>query len=148
MIGTSRISSPRATADHSRQSAPLTQLTGMAAPTRHDRLPDAGESRAAVSLTVVWMLTCLATAAALAVVVALRLVMATFPGPAGGAHPLAQMASVLTFVAVVTGVMCLALTPLALRTRKTPPPRSVTVTALVIGALPILVLIVGAILNG
>ena len=114
----------------------------MASSSRRDISPEAGESRAAVALTVAWMLNCLATAAGLAVVILLHLLMAAFPVAAGGVHPLAQMAAVILFVAVVTGAMCLALTPLALRVRATPPPRSVTVAAVVIGMLPIVVLVV------
>ena len=117
----------------------------MASSLRRDVSPDTGESRAAVALTVAWMLNCLATAVGLAVVLALQLVMFGFPVAAGGMHPLEQMAAVMLFVAVVTGALCLAFTPLALRIRKTSPPRSVTIAALVIGALPIVVVIAGAI---
>jgi hypothetical protein len=87
------------------------------------------------------MLSCLATAIGLAVVLALRLVMVAFPAQAGGTHPIAQMTGVMLFVTVATGVMCLVFTPLALRVRKTPPPRSVTVAAIVIGVLPIVVVV-------
>ena len=111
----------------------------MVPPSRRDELPDAGESRAAVALTVVWMLTCLATAVGLAVVFLLRGLMVAFPVAAGGDHPLARMAGVMLFVSVATGLLCLVFTPLALRVRQTPPPRSITVAAVVIGVLPLVV---------
>lgn len=118
----------------------------MASSLRRDESPDAGESRAAVALTVAWMLNCLATAVGLAVVLVLRLVMLGFPRAEGTVHPLAQMSAVMLFVAVVTGAMCLALTPLAIQVRKTRPPRLVTAAAVVIGVLPIVVLVVLAVL--
>jgi hypothetical protein len=90
------------------------------------------------------MLTCLATAVGLAVVLALRLLIVGFPVAAGAVHPLAQMAAVLLFATVATGALCLVFTPLALRVRTTPPPRSVTVAAVMIGALPIVVVIAEA----
>ena len=113
----------------------------MAKKHRRPESPDAGESRAAVALTVAWMLTCLSTAVGLVVVVALRLMMAGFPVAPGGVHPLGQMASVMLFVTVATGALCLAFTPLATRVRQTPPPRSITVAAVVIGLLPIVVIV-------
>jgi hypothetical protein len=85
------------------------------------------------------MLSCLATAAGLAVVILLHVLMAAFPVAAGGVHPLMRMAGVMLFAALATGLLCLAFTPLALRVRKTPPPRSITVAAVVIGVLPMVV---------
>jgi hypothetical protein len=105
---------------------------------------DAGESRAAVALTVVWMLTCMSTAVGLVLVLVLRLLMAQFPVAAGGVHPLGQMAAVLLFVTIATGLLCLVFTPLAIRVRQTPPPRSITIAAVIIGLLPIVVIVAGA----
>jgi hypothetical protein len=105
-------------------------------------LPDANESRAAVALTVAWMLTCMSTAAALFVVLALRLLMLAFPAAAGGAHPLQRTAGMFLFVALMTGVLCLILTPLVYRARMSPPPRAVTVGAVLIGIAPIVLMIV------
>jgi len=117
----------------------------MAKQPRRQRLPGDDESRAAEALTVAWMLTCLSTAAGLALVLALRLVMAAFPVAEGGVHPLRQMAAVLLFVTVATGALCLVFTPLAIRVRQTPPPRAITIAAVVIGVLPIVVVVAGAI---
>ena len=79
---------------------------------------DAGESRAAVAMTVAWMLTCMSTAAGTAVALGLRIVM-------------------LLAVAVFTGVLCLLFTPLTYRVRRTPPPRSIAIAAVQIGLAPL-----------
>jgi hypothetical protein len=110
----------------------------------HQTVPDAGESRGAVALTVAWMLTCMSTAVGLIVVLALRLLMVSFPSAAGGVHPLGRMATVLLFVTIATGALCLAFTPLTYRVRRTPPPRSITIGAVVIGVLPLVAAAVGA----
>lgn len=103
---------------------------------------DEGESRSAVALTVVWMLTCMSTAAAMLVVVAFRLLILAFPVAAGLPHPFTRIASVLLFTAVVTGLLCLALTPLANTLRLRKPPRAITAGAILIGTSPMLLLAV------
>lgn len=47
----------------------------------------------------------------------------------------------LMAVALVTGVLCLLLTPLAYRFRKTPPPLGVTLIAAAVGASPLVYLL-------
>ncbi len=101
-----------------------------------ERLPDEHESRAAVAVTVAWMLTCMSTAMGMFVVLTLRLLMLAFPVAAGGIHPLARIAGVLLFVALATGAVCLLLTPLVHRVRAAAPPRAITVGAVLIGAAP------------
>ena len=110
--------------------------------TDRERQPDEQESRGAVALTVAWMLTCMSTAAGLMVVLALQLLMLAFPVAAGGFHPLGRVAGVLLAVALITGVCCVALTPLVYRVRQTPPPREITVGAVLIGIAPIVLLVV------
>ena len=110
-----------------------------------DRLPDAGESRAAVAVTVVWMLTCMSTAVALIVVFGLWILVRLVPVAGGRGHPLTNIAGVLLLVAVTTGVLSLLLTPLAARVRHAPAPRSITIAAVLIGLTP-LVTIAGKIL--
>lgn len=105
---------------------------------------DEHESRAAVALTVAWMLTCLSTAAGVLVVLALELLMLTFPAAGGALHPLARMAGVFLFVALATGVLCLVFTPLAIKVRKIRPPRAVVFGALLIGLSPIVLLVLFA----
>jgi len=110
--------------------------------------PDERETRSAVALTVAWMLTCMCTAVGMFVVLAFRLLMLAFPVAAGAQHPFANIAGVLLFVAIVTGAVCLALTPLAYRVRATRPPRAVTIGAILIGLSPIVLLVVLFIVNG
>jgi hypothetical protein len=102
--------------------------------------PDEHESRGAVALTIAWMLTCMSTAVAVFVVLALRLLSLAFPVAAGGVHPIVRIAGVFLFVALMTGSLCLLLTPLVLRVRSARPPRAVTVGAVLIAAAPFLLL--------
>jgi hypothetical protein len=97
---------------------------------------DADESRAAVALTVAWMLTLLSTAAALVVAGAAWGLMLAFPPPAGQGHPLGLFPGTLTFVAAATGALCLILTFVATRVRKSPAPLAITIAAVLIGAAP------------
>ena len=107
-----------------------------------DHQPDANESRPAVALTVAWMLSCMSTAVGMLTVLTLRLLMLAFPVVQGGDHPLARISGVFLFVALITGLVCLAFTPLVYRVRKVPPPSSITVGAALIGVAPIVLLIV------
>ena len=104
--------------------------------------PDERESRAAVALTVAWMLSCLSTAVALFVVLGLRLLMLAFPVAAGGIHPLGRVSGVLLSVAVITGLVCVAFIPLVYRARQFAPPREITIGAVMIGLAPIVFMIV------
>ena len=113
----------------------------------HQLQPDESETRGAVALTIAWMLTCLSTAVAVMLVLALRLLMLAFPVAGGRVHPLTSMAGVFLFVALLTGLVCLLFTPLTLRVRRRSPPRAVTVGALLIGFSPIVVLAVVLILG-
>lgn len=108
---------------------------------------ETGETRTAEAVTVAWMLTALATLAAeffallgwAAVAVTAR----------SGKVPVefAMLPALLTFIALVTGLICLLLIPLTHRVRRVPPPRSVTVFAAVVGITPTVVVIVMALLN-
>jgi len=94
------------------------------------------------------MLTCMSTAVGMFVVVAFRLLMLAFPVAAGVRHPFDRISVVLLFATLVTGVLCLALTPLAYRVRATRPPRSVTIGAVLIGLSPLVLLLVLSALRG
>jgi hypothetical protein len=104
--------------------------------------PDAGESRGAVALTVAWMLTAMSTAAAMLVVAAVQAIMAANPAVPGRPHPMLPLSSVMLFVALATGIVCLVFTPLAYRVRRSRPPTAITIAAILIGLSP-LVTIVG-----
>ena len=106
---------------------------------------DADESRAAVALTVAWMLTLLSTAAALVVAIAAWVLMLAFPAAAGQVHPLGSLPGTLTFVAAATGVLCLILTVAANRARKSPAPRAITIAAALIGTAPLVVIAILAV---
>lgn len=105
------------------------------------QLPDAGESRAAVAVTVVWMLTCMSTAVAMLVIAALWVLSYIFPFH-GRAHPLIVVATMLLFVAATTGVLCLGFTPLAYRVRLTAPPRAIAIAAVLIALSPLVTFVV------
>ena len=97
----------------------------------------AGEDRGSVALTVVWMLTALATAAAVAVVLVARLLLWQFPPDSSGASPLRIVPELFLMVATITGLLCLVLTPVVYRARRDPPPRSIATTAVVVSVLPL-----------
>jgi hypothetical protein len=105
-------------------------------------LPDEHESRGAVALTIAWMLTCMSTAVAVLLVLALRLLMLAFPVAAGGVHPIGRIGGAFLFIALMTGVVCLVLTPLTLKARRRSPPQAVTIGAVLIGLSPVVVLVV------
>jgi uncharacterized membrane protein YidH (DUF202 family) len=104
---------------------------------QRERQPDEHESRAAVAVTVAWMLTCMSTVVGSFTVLALQFLMLAFPVAERQVHPLGRVAGVLLFVAMTTGALCVALTPLTYRVRAIPPPRPVTVGAIAIGLAPI-----------
>ena len=88
-----------------------------------------------VAITVAWMLCLMATACALlaaATAQVSRWVLA--PNNETAAFFLVLMLS----IASVTGLLTLTLTAVALKVRQTPPPRIVTVTAIVMGTVPLL----------
>lgn len=91
-------------------------------------------------MTVAWMLACMSTTVGMLVVFALRLLMVLAP-VAAGVHPLARIAGVLLFVALVTGGLAVAFTPLAYKVRQVAPPRAITIVAVVIGLLPLATLL-------
>lgn len=106
------------------------------------------ETRAAVAVTVVWMLACLSTAAALLVGLGLIGLMRLFPAAPGGVHPLARVAGTLLMASLITGIVNLALGPVALRLRHAPPPRAILIMSLVVGVAPGVVLLVWAFVIG
>lgn len=108
---------------------------------------ETNETRTAEAVTVAWMLTALATLAAeffallgwVAVAITAR----------SGKVPVefAMLPALLTFISLVTGLICLLLIPVTHRVRKVPPPRSVTIFVAVVGITPTVVVVVMALLN-
>ena len=108
-------------------------------------MPDANESRAAVATTVGWMLTVMSTLAGLFVAAAIGGLVLLAPAPPWEEHPLAALAGLMLLVSAATGVVSLALTVLAYRVRQTPPPRAITIAAVLIGLTPLVTIAVFAI---
>lgn len=102
--------------------------------------PDTGEDRRGEAATVAWMLTMLATTAsnALALVAALIVPTLVANTEQPGLAPL--LPRLLLFIAAVTGAVCVVLTPLVYRFRRTPPPEAITAFGLIISVLPVLIL--------
>ena len=98
---------------------------------------DEGESRAAVAVTVAWMLTLMSTMVAFVLALFGWGAMAIFPVAEDAAHPLAFLPNLLIFVAGTTGLLCLGLTLVAHRVRSTPPPRAITIAAALVGVAPL-----------
>lgn len=100
----------------------------------------AGESRDSVALTVVWLLTALATAIALAVVLIGKLLLRQFPPESNGAQPFGFVPDLFLLMATITGIICLTLTPVVYRVRRDPPPRSIATSAVVVSLLPLAII--------
>jgi hypothetical protein len=109
--------------------------------------PDAGESRAAVAVTVAWMLLTLSCLAAQIVALVMWLLARSAGIPLGKPNALYLVAATLVFVAMLTGFLVLGLTPVAYRVRKSPPPRAVAVLAVMIGTAPLVTLGIAALVG-
>lgn len=90
------------------------------------------ESRGVEALTVAWMLCCLVTLLALLGSTAIRSVLWQREMPSNAD----LLCHLLTFISLVTGALCVLLTPLVLKYRATPPPLSVTAGACILGIIP------------
>ena len=101
-------------------------------------IPD--DQRPAVAVTVAWMLTTICSAAAQLLALVMWLVARSAGIPVGQPNALAVIPGVMLMVAVFTGILALILTPITLRTRRSPPPRTITIAAVVIGVLPLLII--------
>jgi hypothetical protein len=101
----------------------------------------ADESRAGEALTVFWMLTMMATLAAELAALVAGLLIAGAEKPAEIPLALRVLPGLMLSIALVTGVLCLALSPLVYKVRKAPPPTGVTVIAVAIGASPLVLLL-------
>ena len=93
------------------------------------------ESRAAEVITIGWMIAVLSTLACELIGVAARL----YARVAADARAAELLAGLMLLAALVFGLVSLALIPLVYRARRVPPPRGVTLMALVIGAIPLIV---------
>ena len=98
--------------------------------------PTEGESRQSVAVTVAWMLSLLVTLAAELIAIPATIISKTHPQPAGQGMSKAFDADLFLFLALVIGLITMALVPLVYRVRAIPPPKSVTIAAFVVGSVP------------
>lgn len=98
--------------------------------------PTDGESRQSVAVTVAWMLSLLVTLAAELIAIPATILVKVNPQPAVKGISTANVADLFLFLALVTGLITVAMVPLVNRVRDVPPPRSVTIAALIAGAIP------------
>lgn len=96
------------------------------------------ESRSAEAITVFWTTTLLATVLGEVGALLSRTIVAL----TGAQGTLLLLSNLLLLIAAVTGLLCLALTPLVLRWRRVPPPAKITQFAVVFSLLPIVTLLV------
>jgi hypothetical protein len=110
-------------------------IAGRSVPSRARRRRAPHEDRAAEVLTVMWMLTAVATLAAQVVAAAAWVVQlyTTVPDDPGTVRIVPTW---FLFCAAVTGLVCLTVTPLVYVLRRRPPPAPVTWATVVICLLP------------
>lgn len=99
--------------------------------------PLGGESRASIAVTVAWMTFFLTTVATTLLGVANWAIAAGSTFQPNQPTPLQVLPGLFLGTATLTGLGVLGLIPLVYRTRKIPPPRSITIAAIVAGTLPL-----------
>lgn len=102
-------------------------------------VPD--ENRGGEAFTVFWMLTLMVTLGAELSALAVWGVSAAAGDAEDLPVTLRLLPGWLLAVALITGLLCLLLTPLAYRLRAAPPPLGVTIIAFIVGASPLVVLL-------
>ena len=100
----------------------------------------ADDQRPAVAVTVAWMLTTICSAAAQLLTLVMWLVARSAGIPEGRPNALAVIPDVMLMVAFLTGLLALILTPITLRTRRSPPPRAITIAAVLVGLSPLVII--------
>lgn len=100
------------------------------------------EERSAEAATIAWMLCTLFALCAEVMGFAMRIYLHYAP-PAELTMPrLLYLPTIAMAIALVSGCLCLVLTPIVYRVRKTPPPELITLVAVLIGAAPLATLLV------
>ncbi len=95
-----------------------------------------------LAATVLWMLTLLCSLAAEVAAVACYAAARQWPGPPGEPRLPRMMAGTLLLAALVSGVVCLVLTPLVWKLRPVKPPLAIVIAAVLVGLAPIVTLVV------
>jgi hypothetical protein len=103
---------------------------------KRSRRPATGESRTADVATIGWMLMVIT-----ALVCELGFAVARWFASAEPDGPLDVLAQLLLFAAAVIGLISLIAAPLAIKSRREPPPRGITVFALLVGAAPLAIMV-------
>ena len=103
-------------------------------------IPDEGESRAAVATTVAWMLLALSCASAQIVAFVVWLIARAGGPPANRPNALMLVVSTLVGVSILSGLGILIFTPVVYRVRKSSPPITITIFAVLIALLPLVFL--------
>lgn len=99
------------------------------------------ETRASLTITVAWMLGALATIAAEVVGVLVNtIVVVTQSAPTW----LQAISEILFFVASITGLMTLLITPVCLKARHVASPKPITLLVIVIATTPLVILVIRA----
>ncbi len=94
-----------------------------------------------MAVTVAWMMSTLATAAALALAAAAYVLTRSLSNDAGRPNPMAALPGLLLFIALVTGILTVVLIPIVYRVRPTPPPSMVTIGSACIAVSPWIVIL-------
>jgi hypothetical protein len=104
---------------------------------RRARRGTTGENRAGDAATIGWMLTVMTT-----LVCELGAVASRWLGRFNPDGPLDLLGNLLFFAAAVIGFISLLAAPVAIKSRRRPPPRGILVFALVVGAAPLAIMFV------
>lgn len=99
------------------------------------------ESRAAEAITVAWMLSLLVTSGAEAIAFAGWGWIAITGKQAEVPEQVRMIFGLLMLTSALTGVVCMLLIPAVYRLRRDPPPKAVTVFAVVASSIPILTML-------
>lgn len=116
----------------SKRKAPRPELTA----TEID--PATGEDRRGEAVTVGWMLAMLATAAADVLAVVAAVVMPILAANAANPGMSLLLPRLMLFVASITGLVCILITPVVYSFRQSPPPLPITLFGITVSLLPVL----------
>jgi hypothetical protein len=102
--------------------------------------PATGEDKRGEAATVGWMLAMMATTAADVLSAFAGVIMPAVARRAEEPGLAMALPQLLLFVAAMTGIVCVMLTPVVYKFRRTPPPVQITAFGIVVSVLPVLAL--------
>lgn len=94
------------------------------------------EERRAEVATIAWMLCTLFTFCSEAVSLVAKVALSRMSEAENGPTAWSLLPDVALLMGVVTGTLCLILTPVVYRLRRTPPPAAITAVAVLVGLTP------------